>query len=114
MASNHNQQTRSNRLERCSRALSLQREGLSRAAIAEELSLGPETVKSLLRDAKFYEAPANDEERLSLARAAATARESGLTRSAFQAALALSPAKAVEAWRDADVIGSWSRERKTM
>lgn len=109
----YNEQTRASRLERCTRALALQRAGLSRAAIGEELASSPEAVKSLLRDAKFYEAPENDDARLSLARAASAARRNGMTKSAFQTAFALSPAKALEAWRDADVIAldaAWAKQ----
>lgn len=55
------------RMERCAEALRLQREGLTRAQIAVSLGITTETVKLLLRDGRFYEAPERYEGRLSLA-----------------------------------------------
>lgn len=61
---NSNTASQDERLERGRRALGLQRAGITRRAIAEELECGPDTVKSLLKDAKFFEDPASDQVRL--------------------------------------------------
>jgi hypothetical protein len=79
----------------------LQRAGSSRADIAAELGVGQETVKSLLRDAKFYENPESDPSRLALARDARQARDNGTTRDGFQSERGLTSGKSTEAWRDA-------------
>ena len=98
--------TMSTRAERGVRALALQRNGLSRAQIAEELGVGVDTVKGILRDAKFYENPMSDPSRLALAREAHAARRMGLTRERFQTDTGLSPGKSIETWRDAAMIGT--------
>lgn len=72
------------RSERGVQALEMQRAGSSRADIAAAIGVGQETVKSLLRDAKFYENPQSDPSRLALARDARQARDEGVTRDAFQ------------------------------
>ncbi|WP_051549476.1 3'-5' exonuclease [Nocardioides sp. URHA0032] len=90
--------------ERASRALTMQRSGSSRAEIASSLGVGVETVKALLRDAKFSENPESDPSRLSLARDARQARDSGVTRDVFQSDLRLTSGKATEAWRDAAML----------
>ncbi|MEU7845906.1 hypothetical protein AB0B69_00700 [Micromonospora parva] len=99
-----NAATRAARLERCQRAVALQEEGMSRAAIAEELGMGPDAVKALLRDGKFYAAPDSDPMRRQLALDAYQARSSGMTKDQFRQARALAPPKAHECWKDADVL----------
>lgn len=55
------------RIRRCQQALSLQRSALTRAEIAHAMGVSAETVKLLLRDARFYQAPEDSPERLNLA-----------------------------------------------
>ncbi|RYB90069.1 hypothetical protein EUA06_11705 [Nocardioides glacieisoli] len=92
--------------ERGKEALAMQRAGSTRADIAVALGVGPETVKSLLRDAKFYENPEADPSRFALAGEARRARDAGVTRDRFQADRGLTPGKATEAWRDAAMLVS--------
>jgi DNA polymerase-3 subunit epsilon len=92
------------RAERGAQALDLQRSGMSRAQIAEVLGIGVETVKGILRDAKFYENPLSDPSRLALAHEARAARKAGLTRDRFQVEKGLSPGKSTETWRDAAML----------
>jgi DNA polymerase-3 subunit epsilon len=63
-----------------------------------------DTVKALLRDAKFYENPESDPSRFSLAREARQARDSGLTRELFQSNRGPTSGKSTEAWRDAAML----------
>lgn len=101
-----NSDLRAARLERCRTALELQTSGLARRQIAEKLGVGPDTVKTLLRDAKFFADPTSDEERLQRARAAAAAQRSGQTKEKFESHSGLTRPKVNEAWKDADVIES--------
>lgn len=66
-AVNANDASRAARLERGRLALALQREGATRRSIAVYLGCGLETVKSILKDAKFFEEPSSDMGRLSRA-----------------------------------------------
>lgn len=90
--------------ERGRQGLDMQRTGSSRAEIAAALGVGLETVKSVLRDAKFYENPESDPSRLALAREAGEARATGATKDGFQNHRGLSPGKSAEAWRDAAML----------
>jgi orotate phosphoribosyltransferase-like protein len=90
--------------DRGKQALAMQRTGLSRAEIAGALGVGLETVKSLLRDAKFYENPESDPSRLALAREVRQARDTGVTRDRFQGDRGLTSGKTTEAWRDAAML----------
>lgn len=92
--------------ERGQQALEIQRAGSSRAEIATALGVAPDTVKSLLRDAKFYENPESDPSRFALAQHARQARDAGATRDRFQSDQGLSSQKGTEAWRDAAMLGS--------
>lgn len=92
------------RLDRCKRAVELQRDGASRGEISLQLGVSVDTVKALLRDGKFYEAPEQDVARLNLASRAAVARVNGLTRAAFAEQSSLSKGRAEECWRDSDVL----------
>ena len=58
-----NEASHRSRLARGSLALNMQREGATRKDIALALGCGLETVKRLLRDAKFFEAPTTDPNR---------------------------------------------------
>lgn len=95
---------RTERLERCRQAVELQRDGVARRQIGERLGVSEETVKSLLRDGKFYDAPEGDPERLELAKRAAAARAKGLTRTVFGEQSSLTKGKADESWKDSDVL----------
>ncbi|MFC5731547.1 MULTISPECIES: exonuclease domain-containing protein [Nocardioides] len=99
-----NGQLQQDRVARCSEAVDLQRQGLSRAEIGERMSLGAETVKTMLRDGKFYDDPTTDPARAAVAEKAATARRAGRTRSDFRSGLGLTLPKSEEAWRDAAVL----------
>lgn len=99
-----NSATRQDRLERCRRALELQSSGSTRREIAEAIGVSTDSVKVLLRDAKFFADPASDEERLQRAGAAALAQNNGLTKQQFQAQCGLTGPKVHESWKDADVI----------
>jgi len=101
----HNRKERAARLGRAREALGLQGQGLSRAEIGQRMSISEATVKMLLRDAKFYSDPASDPARRRLAYAAAAAKRGRTTRCNFQVDQGLSKPKAVEAWKDADVLG---------
>jgi DNA polymerase III epsilon subunit-like protein len=90
--------------ERATQALAMQRSGSSRADIAAALCVGVDTVKSLLRDAKFYENPESDPSRFALAREARQARDSSVTRDRFQDDRGLTSGKSTEAWRDAAML----------
>lgn len=92
------------RAERGVQALMMQRQGASRGHIAATLHVSQETVKSLLRDAKFYENPQSDPARLVIAREARDARSSGVTRDRFQRDRGLTAGKSTEAWRDAAML----------
>ena len=100
-----NGEERAARLGRAREALRLQGQGLSRSAIGGRMSLSEATVKMLLRDAKFYSDPTSDPARRGLAHAAAVAQQGRTTRGNFQVDQGLSKPKAVEAWKDADVLG---------
>lgn len=102
--SNSNAETRTARLERSRRAVALQGAGQSRAAICEQLGVGPNSVKELLRDGKFYADPNSDPSRLELALEADEARTKGMTKGQFRQARGLTPPKANECWKDADVL----------
>lgn len=99
-----NIEVRGERLERCRQAVELQKSGVSRKDIAIRFGMGEETVKALLRDGKFYAAPDADPKRLEMAKRAAAARLSGMTRAAFADEARLTKGKADECWRDADVL----------
>ncbi|MGP0224107.1 hypothetical protein [Paenarthrobacter sp. NCHU4564] len=73
-ANNANDVARNERLQRGQRALILQKGGHTRNQIAQILGCGFDTVKDMLKDAKFFSEPASDTERLDRALAV---REAG-------------------------------------
>lgn len=73
-----NVESRRSRLARGSPALQMQREGFTRKDIAKAIGCELETVKRLLKDAKFFEAPTTDPDRL--ARALSVGRVSEIIR----------------------------------
>jgi len=89
---------------RRAQALEMQRAGRSRADISTALGVSQDTVKSLLRDAKFYENPQSDPSRLALARDARQARDSGVTKDRFRSDRGITVGKSTEAWRDAAML----------
>jgi DNA polymerase-3 subunit epsilon len=109
-----NAAARQNRLERCRRALELQSSGFTRREIGEAVGVSAESVKALLRDAKFFADPASDEERLQRASAAALAQRQGLTKEQFQVQVNLTGPKVNESWKDADVITALAAEENTV
>ncbi len=58
------------RLQRCFRAIELQQGGATRAQIAQQFGVSPETAKELLADGRFYKDPESYPDRLTLARQA--------------------------------------------
>lgn len=108
-----NSQTQRERVARCAEAVQLQQHGLSRGEIARQLGAGPEAVKALLRDGKFYADAASDPARAALARQAEVARELRLTRAEFQVQAGLTKPKAQEAWRDAAVLHEMEGKLRT-
>lgn len=72
----HAERTQSERLERCRRAIALQKSGLTRAQIAGEMGLSPSTIKILLHDARFCSDPERFPNRLRAARQAAAGSHS--------------------------------------
>jgi DNA-binding CsgD family transcriptional regulator len=103
-APNANEESRNGRLRRGRQALAYQRDGLSRREIAQVLDCSFETVKSILKDAKFFEDPATDPHRLQRAVAVDAARD--LVRVSDAAAKLGWEIKEVKAARsDATVLG---------
>jgi DNA-directed RNA polymerase specialized sigma24 family protein len=72
---NANETSRSERLKRSRQALALQRDGFTRKEIAQAFGCGFETVKDLLKDAKFFEEPSSDFERQQRAKEVAGAHQ---------------------------------------
>ncbi|UMG92725.1 3'-5' exonuclease [Nocardioides sp. TF02-7] len=95
------------RVQRGTRALAMQRAGSSRSDIADALGVSQDTVKSLLRDAKFYDNPPSDPSRLAFARDARRARDAGVTRDVFRNDRGVSAGKSFEAWRDAAMLADF-------
>lgn len=96
-----NEGLRANRTQRAKLAVQQQQRGDSREQIAATLGVSVATVKTLLRDGRFYLDPSTDPVRCDLARAAAQSRQSGQAQADFRSDQALSAAKTQEAWRDA-------------
>jgi hypothetical protein len=99
-----NEWVETSRPERCRRAVELQESGFTRRQIAEHFGVGVQTVKSLLRDGKFYANPGSDPQRLELAKRVAVFKSSGMTSADIAGEMKLSNLRAEESWRDADVL----------
>lgn len=95
------EESRAERVQRAKFAVRQQQQGHSREQVAAGMGVTVDTVKSLLRDGRFYLDPSIDPIRLALARSAIQSRERGLAHGDFRSEQALSAAKAQEAWRDA-------------
>ncbi|WP_139007037.1 hypothetical protein [Arthrobacter crystallopoietes] len=100
---------RSERAERAQQALRMQREELTRRQIAIQLDCSLETVKALLRDAKFYEDPSSDVHRLALVRTAKDPAYEGLGYEAAAKKAEVTVAKLKEARRDFAVLKALGR-----
>lgn len=59
-ASNANVASRNERLDRATQALALQKDGFTRREIAQAFDCSFETIKGLLKDAKFFQDPSSD------------------------------------------------------
>jgi predicted transcriptional regulator len=92
------------RVDRAREALRLQRSGMSRAEVATAVGCSAEAVKDLLADARFYEAPDANPDRLALARSCQVLRDSGLPKADVLVALGASRAGGERAYRDASVL----------
>lgn len=85
-------------------ALRLQRSGLARSEIAQGLGRSLDTVKSLLSDARFYEAPEEFPDRLLVATQIGALRAQGMTQDAAMKQTGLSRNVGLRAWRDAQAL----------
>ncbi|WP_431959782.1 hypothetical protein [Actinacidiphila sp. bgisy160] len=85
-------------------ALRHKRAGLARAEIGRVMGRSLESVKELLQDAVFYEAPEDHPERLALARQCAGLRGTGLTKDEVLQKLGGTRGRALRAFRDANFL----------
>lgn len=92
------------RVTRALKAVRLQRAGLSRAQIGDQLGCGLDIVGALLADGKFYDDPATDAARVDTARAAATRMRDGTPKGSIADALGVSARAAKRACRDAAAL----------
>jgi predicted transcriptional regulator len=99
-----NSVSRDRRTARTLEAVRLQRRGLSRKKIAEELGCSLLTVKILLKDGKFYVDPLSDLPRLGLVQAAGGRQEGGERQEETAQRLGISTAKLKEVRRDFVVL----------
>ncbi|MGW3496743.1 helix-turn-helix transcriptional regulator [Streptomyces sp. NPDC001020] len=91
-------------------ALGHKRSGMARAEIARTMGRSVDSVKELLQDAVFYEAPRDHPERLELAMRCAEFRDEGHTKEKVVAMLGVTRAKALRAFRDATFLESSGHE----
>lgn len=103
-SADQNQDSKHERLTRGRRALQMQRDGITRKEIAAELGCSLETVKAILKDAKFYEDPESDPDRLQLVLQSKAPFLSGIGYQAAAMALGVSEAKLKEARRDLSIL----------
>ncbi|TLM83643.1 hypothetical protein FDW83_09290 [Pseudarthrobacter sp. NamE2] len=96
-AANANDTSRNERLDRANHALTLQKDGFTRKEIAQAFDCSFETVKGLLKDAKFFEDPSSDPGRQQRANEVAAAQQ--FTKLADAAAYLGWTSKAVKAAR---------------
>lgn len=98
------------RIDRARQALTLQRAGMSRARIADQLGCSMQSIKDMLSDARFYEDPTSDLSRRTLAHRCHDLRTQGLVKEQILDVLGTSRAAGLRAFRDAaalQVLG-WS------
>lgn len=99
-----NVRARQERLERCRTVLTMQREGATRRQIGEALGLSMDSVKMLLRDARFYEDPTTNPQRYEQVKRCAELRRQGWTREQVGAELEVSEKSAKSLVRDAEIL----------
>ncbi|WP_251153662.1 hypothetical protein [Cellulosimicrobium sp. Marseille-Q4280] len=92
------------RIAAARRALELQRSGMTRKQVAEAMDRSEQSVKELLSDAKFYQAPHESPDRLRLAEQCRQMREQGMGKGDVMAALGVSRPAGLRAFRDAAVL----------
>lgn len=102
---NHNETSREDRIERCRAACRMQEQGLARKEIAAGLKVSIDTVKSLLKDGKFYAEPASDIDRLVQARRSRIAEISALDLTASAKFLGMTVGGLKEARKDHSALG---------
>lgn len=99
-----NEDLRKERYGAAAEALRHKRSGMARAQIARAMGRSVESVKELLQDAVFYEAPDAHPERLELARHCAELRGAGLVKDQVLEKLGVTRAKGLRAFRDASFL----------
>jgi hypothetical protein len=99
-----NQVAKDERMVRAQQALRLQQGGYTRNQIAGKMDCSFETVKSMLKDAKFYADPWTDLERLHLVRASKDPSVISLSFLAAASSLRVTQAKLKSARRDFSII----------
>lgn len=97
-------QARKQRLKKAADALALNERGLTRADVATELGIAKDSLKALLRDARFCRSPDTDPTRQRLAQKAVEAVEAGISKAQVRVLENVSAVKASESWKDADVL----------
>lgn len=102
----HNEDLQKERLNAAAQALLHKRSGMARTQIAKTMGRSVESVKELLQDAVFYEAPEDHPERLALARRCITLRNTHLNKEAVMKELQVTRGKALRAFRDAAFLES--------
>ncbi|MFG2588717.1 hypothetical protein [Streptomyces sp. NPDC048438] len=107
-----NEDLQTERRRAAAEALRHRRSGMARAQIAQAMGRSLESVKDLLQDAVFYDAPEDHPERLELARHCAELRGSGLAKEEVLEKLGVSRAKGLKAFRDASFLGTDVREAR--
>lgn len=99
-----NDQAAAERVARALEAARLQERGLSRQEIGAALDCGPDSVKQLLADGRFYANPSGQPERLALAQRCAALAIDGLDKSGVLGELGVAGGSALRAWRDAQAL----------
>ncbi|MET9592294.1 sigma factor-like helix-turn-helix DNA-binding protein [Streptomyces sp. NPDC006516] len=101
-----NEDLRKERYGAAAEALRHKRSGMARAQIARAMGRSVDSVKELLQDAVFYEAPDDHPERLELARHCTELRGAGLLKEQVLEKLGVTRAKGLRAFRDASFLES--------
>ncbi|MFD4034237.1 hypothetical protein ACFWVP_27950 [Streptomyces sp. NPDC058637] len=108
----HNEDLRAERHRAAADALRHRKSGMTRAQIAHAMGRSVDSVKDLLQDAVFYDAPEDHPERLALARHCTELRGAGLAKDEVLAKLGVTRAKGLRAFRDASFLGTDVREAR--